>query len=129
MAKRLWFIITWPSAILAVVFATVLLTLQPIWLLQSWMHVKLGFVLLLIIYHLKCHQLFRKLQKDKIEWSSNKMRLFNEGSTIILFSVIFIMMLRNALNWVFGLIGLLLLIVILMLGYKIYKRTREKNQE
>src|SRR5690606_39555878 len=48
MAKRLWFIITWPSAILAVVFATVLLTLQPIWLLQSWMHVKLGFVLLLI---------------------------------------------------------------------------------
>src|SRR5690606_13734856 len=90
---------------------------------------KAGFVLLLIIYHLKCHQLFRKLQKDKIEWSSNKMRLFNEGSTIILFSVIFLMMLRNALNWVFGLIGLLLLIVILMLGYKIYKRTREKNQE
>lgn len=127
MAKRLWFIITWPSAILAVVFATVLLILQPIWLLQSWMHVKLGFVLLLIIYHLKCHQLFRKLQKDKIEWSSNKMRLFNEGSTIILFSVIFIMMLRNALNWVFGLIGLLLLIVILMLGYKIYQRFREKR--
>jgi putative membrane protein len=129
MARRLWFIITWPSAILAVVFATVLLILQPIWLLQSWMHVKLGFVALLIIYHLKCHQLFRQLQNDVVKWSSNKMRLFNEGSTIILFSVIFIMMLRNALNWVFGLIGLLLLIVILMLGYKIYKRTRERNQE
>lgn len=129
MAKRLWFIITWPSALLAVAFAVSLLIMQPVWLLQAWMQVKLGFVLLLIIYHLKCHQLFRQLQKDEIKWTSNQMRLFNEGSTIILFSVIFIMMLRNALNWIFGLFGLLVLILILMLGFKIYKRFREKKQE
>ena len=34
MAKRLWYIITWPSAILATLFAIWLLILQPGWLEQ-----------------------------------------------------------------------------------------------
>ena len=50
MAKRLWFIITWPSAILAILFGSWLLLLAPYWLEQSWMHAKLGFVVLLIMY-------------------------------------------------------------------------------
>lgn len=126
MAKRLWFIITWPSAVLATLFAIILLVLQPIWLAQSWFHLKLGFVVLLIIYHLKCHQIFNQLQNDVVKWTSNKMRLFNEGSTIILFSVIFLVMLRNSLNWAFGVVGLVLLMLILMLGFKIYKRYRKR---
>lgn len=126
MAKRLWFIITWPSAVLATIFAIILLLLQPIWLQQPWMHLKLVFVALLFIYHFKCHQLFKQLQKDTVKWTSNQMRLFNEGSTIILFSIIFIVMLRNTLNWIFGVVGLLLLMIILMLGYKIYQRFRKK---
>lgn len=126
MAKRLWLIITWPSAILATLFATILLLLQPIWLQQPWMHLKLGFVALLFCYHFKCHQLFKQLQNDVVKWSSNRMRLFNEGSTLILFSVIFIVMLRNTLNWIFGVVGLILLMLVLMLGFKIYQRFREK---
>lgn len=127
MTKRLWFIITWPSAILATIFAIALLVLQPIWLQQSWMHVKLGFVVLLFAYHFKCHLIFKQLQNDVVKWTSNQMRLWNEGSTIILFSVIFIVMVRDALNWIYGLIGLILLMVILMMGYKIYKRYRGNN--
>ena len=126
MAKRLWFIITWPSAVLATIFAIILLILQPVWLQQGWMHLKLGFVVLLIAYHLKCHQIFNQLQNDVVKWTSNQMRLWNEGSTIILFSVIFLVIVRDTLNWIFGLIGLVLLMFILMLGFKIYKRFREK---
>ena len=44
MAKRLWFIITWPSAILATGFAIGLLVLNPYLLQHNWMLVKLGFV-------------------------------------------------------------------------------------
>src|SRR5690606_12497094 len=47
MAKRLWFIITWPSAVLATLFAVILLILQPVWLQQGWFHLKLAFVVLL----------------------------------------------------------------------------------
>ncbi len=129
MAKRLWFIITWPSAILATLFAIWLLLLIPDWLKQPWMHVKLGFVLLLFAYHLKSHQIYKQLQQDIIKWSSNQMRIWNEGSTIILFSVIFLVIVRDAVNWVYGVIGIIVLSILLMLGIKLYKRIRAKNPD
>ncbi len=129
MAKRLWFIITWPSAILASLFAIWLLILMPAWLQQPWMHVKLGFVVLLLIYHLKCHHIYKQLQQDIVTWSSNQMRIWNEGSTIILFSVIFLVVVRDAVNWIYGVIGIILLSVLLMLGIKLYKKNRDKNPD
>lgn len=129
MAKRLWFIITWPSAILASVFAIILLFLIPEWLKQPWMHVKLGFVILLFAYHIKCHFIFKELQNDIIKWTSNGMRIWNEGSTIILFSVIFLVIVRDAINWIYGVLGILLLGIILMLGIKLYRRIRAKNPD
>lgn len=127
MTKRLWYIITWPSAILASVFAFWLLFKRPILIEQDWMLVKMGFVVLLYAYHIKCHLIFRELQNDVIKWSSNKMRIWNEGSTIILFAVIFLVILRDALNWIYGVIGIILLSVILMMGFKLYKRIRSRN--
>ena len=129
MANSLWTIITWPSAILATIFAIWLLVLQPLWLQESWMHVKLAFVVLLIFYHLKTHQYYKQLQRDEVKKTSNFMRLWNEGATFILFSVVFLVILRNSLSWIFGVIGILVLGVLLMLGFKIYKNIREKNSK
>ncbi|MEZ4792249.1 MAG: CopD family protein [Gelidibacter sp.] len=127
MAKRLWTIITWPSAILAILFAIWLIVLMPSWLQQGWMHVKLAFVALLIIYHLKTHQFYKELQCDEVKKTSNFMRLWNEGATFILFAVVFLAILKNAIDWVFGLIGIIVLGVLLGLGFKIYKTIRERN--
>ncbi len=127
MAKRLWTIITWPSAILAVGFAIWLISLRTFYLTDAWMQVKLGFVFLLILYHLKCHQIYKQLQKGIVKQSSNFMRLFNEGATIILFAIIFLVMLRNAVNWIYGVLGLIAFSVLLMLGYRFYKRLRENR--
>ncbi|NCT16448.1 MAG: CopD family protein, partial [Flavobacteriales bacterium] len=122
-------IITWPSAILATIFAVWLLFLQPFWLEQPWMHVKLGFVVLLIIYHLKTHQYFKQLQKDEVKKSSSYMRIWNEGATFILFAVVFLVILKNAINWIYGIIGLVVLGVLIMLGFRVYKNFRTKNPE
>ena len=127
MSKRLWYIITWPSAVLATIFAIWLLLLIPDWLQQSWMHVKLGFVLLLILYHLKNHQIYNQIQNNTYKWTSNQMRLWNEGATLILFSIVFLVIVKSAFNWIYGVIGIILLGVLLMLGIKIYKRIRSKN--
>jgi len=129
MSKRLWYIITWPSAILATVFAIWLLILQPYWLEQPWMHVKLLFVILLIIYHLKTHQYYKQLQNDEIKKTSSFMRIWNEGATFILFAVVFLVILKNAINWIYGIIGLVVLGVLIMLGFKVYKNIRAKNPE
>ncbi len=127
MTKRLWFIITWPSAVLSTLFALWLLVLMPAWLQQPWMHVKLGFVVLLFVYHLKTHQMFRQLQADDVRYTSNFMRIWNEGATLVLFAVTFLVILKSAFNWIFGLVGLIVLVVLLMLGIRLYKRIRDKN--
>ena len=129
MTRRLWYIITWPSAILCTLFAVALLVIMPGWLSQSWMHVKLGFVLLLFAYHLKTHQMYLQLQRDETRYTSNYMRIWNEGATLILFAVIFLVVLKNAVNWIYGLLGLILLALLLMLGIRLYNRIREKNPE
>ncbi len=129
MTSRLWYIITWPSAILATLFAVILLFLIPEWLQQGWMHVKLAFVVLLFAYHIKCHLIFKQFQKDIIKWTSNQMRIWNEGSTLILFAVIFLVIVRDAINWIYGVLGIFLLAIILMLGIKLYKRIRTENSE
>ncbi len=126
MAKRLWFIITWPSAILAVVFGIWLLALAPYWLEQSWMHAKLGFVMLLIMYHIKTHLIFKQLQKDQIMYTSNFMRIWNEGATLLLFAVVFLVLLKSTLNMAYGMLALVGLAVLLMLGIKLHKRTRSE---
>ena len=124
MAKRLWYIITWPSAILCIIFAFWLLLLIPSWIAQSWMHIKLTFVVLLIAYHLKTHQIFLKLQKDKIVYTSMFMRIWNEGATLLLFAIVFLVILKDSFHWIFGLFGILGLGVILVLGIRLYKKIR-----
>ncbi|KAA2219117.1 MULTISPECIES: CopD family protein [Maribacter] len=126
MEKRLWYIITWPSAVLATLFAIWLLILMPQWLQQPWMHIKLGFVLLLIVYHLKNHLIFKRFQQDDIKYSSNYMRIWNEGATLILFAVVFLVILKGTFNWIFGVVGIIVLGILLMLGIKLYKRIRQK---
>lgn len=129
MTRRLWHIITWPSAILATIFAIWLLILMPAWLQQPWMHVKLGFVVLLIMYHLKTHQFYKQLQRDIVLKTSNFMRLWNEVATFILFAVVFLAILKSAFNWIFGVVGIFVLGILIMLGFKIYKNIRSKNPE
>lgn len=127
MANRLWNIITWPSAILTLIFAGILLYLNPGLLHVPWMQIKLGFVVALYLYQLKCHQIYKQLQRGDVKYSSSFMRLFNEGATIILFSVVFLVIVRHQLNWIFGVLGIISLSVILMVLFKIYKRYRENQ--
>ncbi len=127
MTKRLWNIITWPSAILSTIFAIWLLILQPIWLTEPWMHVKLVFVVLLFLYHLKSHQIFKQLQRDEVNYTSKFMRIWNEGATLILFAVVFLVILKSAINWIFGVIGIIVLGILLMLGIRLYRNIQKKN--
>ncbi|MEO2050554.1 MAG: CopD family protein [Allomuricauda sp.] len=127
MTRRLWYIITWPSAILCTIFALWLMVLMPSWIQQPWMHVKLAFVVLLFVYHFKCHQIFKQMQRDDIRYTSQFMRIWNEVATIILFAVVFLVILKSAFNWIYGLVGMFVLMILLMLGIKLYKRYREKH--
>ena len=127
MIKRLWYIITWPSAILATIFAVWLLILQPAWLQAGWMHIKLAFVLLLFFYHGTCQLMYNQIKKGYLKYSSFSLRIWNEVATIILFACVFLVVLKNSLGWVFGTLGIIGVSVLLMLGIKLYKTIRKNN--
>ncbi|MCG7502826.1 MULTISPECIES: CopD family protein [Tenacibaculum] len=127
MSKRLWYIITWPSLFLASFFAFWMLYKNPYYLKMPWMHVKLAFVLALYFYHGFCHKIYKELQRDEIKYSPNKLRMFNEIPTVILFAVVFLVVLKSAINWIWGVVGIILFGVLLMIGIRYYKKVRAKK--
>ena len=127
MSKRLWYIITWPSAILASFFAFWMLYKNLYYLKMPWMHVKLTFVLALYFYHFSCQKIFSQLQKNIVKYSAIQLRIWNEIATIILFAIVFLVTLQNAINWVWGVVGILLFGLLMMLGIKLYRKIREKK--
>ncbi len=53
------------------------------------------------------------------------MRIWNEGATLFLFAIVFLVVLKDSLHWITGVLGLLGLGVVLFLGIKLYKKTRK----
>ena len=124
MSKRLWYIITWPAMILTVLFGVWMLVLVPAYLSFPWMHLKLGFVIILLIYHIICHRIFRQLKNGIYKWSSTGLRIWNEVATLMLVAIVFIVVLKSHLDWIWGTVGFFAVAIGLMVGIKIYKRLR-----
>ncbi|MDX1629625.1 MAG: CopD family protein, partial [Fulvivirga sp.] len=126
-SKRLWFGITWPSAIITLILGTLLLIEMPSYLKQGYMHIKLLMVLFLYLYHFACHRIYNQLQKDIYRYSSQQLRIWNEVATIFLVGIVFIIVLKNAMSMIWGFAGLILFTIILLLAIRIYKRIRERK--
>ena len=125
MIRRLWMGITWPSAILTLVFGPWMLYLMgpvPVWL---W--VKMGFVLGLYGYHFSLQGIYRQQMRGVFKYTSGQLRIWNEVATIFLVSIVMLAVVKQSVSWAWGLIGLLLFVVLLMSAIKIYKAIRQKK--
>jgi putative membrane protein len=127
MQKRLWWIITTPAMVLAVIFGTWMILLNPAYLQMPWMHIKLGFVLLLLVYHFYCQKIMIDISKGICKWKSNQLRLWNELATLFLVAIVFLVVLKSTLNWIYGTIGFFGVAILLMLGIQLYKKIRAKK--
>lgn len=128
-SKRLWYGITWPSAILTTFFGSWLVyeMYGAQFLEQKWLVIKLSFVAGLIIYHFICHSLFNKLQNNEAKLTSPQLRMWNEAATVFLVAIVFIVVLKDAMALFKGLIGLFVFTALLIVAIKIYKNIREKK--
>lgn len=125
MASRLWYAITWPSAIITACLGASLLINSPAWLQFGFMHIKLTLVFFLYLYHLSLHRIFKQLQRGEVRYSSQQMRFWNEVSTLFLISIVFLIVLKDSLSMVWGVLGLLGVIILITLGIKLYKKYRK----
>lgn len=129
MENRLWWVITTPAMYVTIASALVMLYFNPALLSMGWMQFKLAFVVGLIFYHFKSQQIMYRLRDEKSTWTSGQLRMWNEVSTIILFAIVFLVILKSTLNWIFGVLGLLGLAILLMVLIKLYKKYRQSKGE
>ena len=131
MMKRLWFGITWPSAILTLILGPWVMFnggWDKILLLPEtkWLLVKLAFVVLLYAYHFSLHIILRQELKGEFRYSSQQLRIWNEIATIFLIAIIMLVVVKQNISLLWGLGGLIAFIFLLMSAIKIYKSLREK---
>lgn len=95
---------------------------------HGWLHLKLAFVVGLLGYHFFCRKLIFELRSGRFRFSSLQLRLYNEVATIFLFAIVFLVVLKNTLDWVWGVVGLIAFAVLIMMAVRIVKTIREKKQ-
>ncbi|MCX2745121.1 CopD family protein [Mangrovivirga sp. M17] len=123
MTARLWKIITVPASVLTAIFGFWMV--YELGNISGWLWVKLALVAGLYGYHYWCWRIYRNLQNEKVTYTSDQLRMFNEGATLFLISITFIVVLKSALDMVYGVIGLFAVMILLMIGIKLYKKYRK----
>lgn len=89
MERRLYYGITWPSALLTTGLGLWLLSFNwPYYLTAGWMHVKLTLILILWAYHFCCGHYLKKFAVDKNQKKALFYRYFNEFPTLLLISIV-----------------------------------------
>ena len=95
MEKRLYFYIMRPAMILSWLFGIILIYINGIEIFsQLWMHIKLGLVVLLTIYHEYLGVCLKSLKSNNNTKTSKFFRIINEVPTIILIFIIFIVIFK-----------------------------------
>lgn len=123
MQNRLWYIITWPSAILTLIFGGWLWYLYGS--LPTWLLVKLCFVLGLFLYHLSLHVIFKQQAKGLFKYSSQQLRMWNELATLFLIIIVMLAVVKQMLSFVWGIAVLFAFAIVMMIAIKLYKKYRK----
>jgi putative membrane protein len=124
MERKLWWIITTPAMILTVLFGTWMLLMNTTLIHAPWMHIKLSFVGVLLVYHFVSQKIMFDLKNGVFRWKSNSLRMWNELATLVLVAVVFLVEMQNSLDWIKGTVGFFAVAIALMIAIKMYKRFR-----
>ena len=124
MASRLWFIITWPSAIITFGMGAALLINQPEWLTYGFMRIKLILVFLLYAYQGSIHFIYRRQENGVFKYTSQQLRIWNEIGTLFLIAIVFLIVLKDTLSMLWGILGLVILMGVMLVAIRIYKKYR-----
>src|ERR1700754_2313735 len=101
MERKLMNIITTPAMLLTLIAGITMVVINPYLLQMPWLRVKLGFVIGLIGYHHICQSKMKQMRNGIYKWTSTQLRIWNEVATIFLFAIVFLAVLKDAVNWIY----------------------------
>ena len=129
MERRLYHIIMTPAMIITLLGGLSMLYLfgWDYWIDRIWLHWKLGFVLLLILYHFYCKNIMTRLGSGQKPMSSTQFRILNEVPTLFLLAIILLAVYKSRLLFIYAFTGILIFGLLLGFGIKYYKQIRDRN--
>lgn len=133
MARRLWNIITVPAGIIMLLSGITLIVLNSGLLQTPWFHLKLTFLVGLLLYHIWCWKTVNKLRLlngESLQTKNITLRQFNEIATFILFGVVFTVTLKYQViaHWWQLIVGFVVVIALVMITVKMVNRSKKKNK-
>jgi putative membrane protein len=123
MIKRLWYGITWPSAVLTLILGCTLLYMYGAF--PAWLILKLCFVLGLFLYHFSLQRIFNQQMRGEFKYTSQQLRIWNEVATLFLFAIVMLVEVKDNMNFLWGMAGIVCLMIALILAIRIYKVLRK----
>lgn len=141
MATRLYNIITNPAMIITWIAGISMIALGylndevPNWMKindfarDGWLHIKLGFVILLTGYQHYCKAILKRLKNGTNRFNSQQLRGINEIPTIILLAIALLAVYKNLSNFGWAFLGVFAFGVMLFVGIRVYKRNRERAEQ
>jgi len=129
MMKRLWNIIIFPAGIIMLISGITMIFASDFFILkQSWFHIKLSFLLGLAVYHFITWKKLKSIQTKGILSTSLQLRMLNEVSSVILFGVVFVVILKQQIYqiWIPLILGFIVLIIIIFGIVKLVNSKKKK---
>jgi putative membrane protein len=129
MEKRLYSIITNPGMMVTVAMAIGLISTEPEILKSGWLHIKLAFVALLLVYHFFCKRIMKQLAKDECQWTGQQFRALNEAPTLLLVIIVLLAVFKSQLPLDLTTWLIIALIVFMVAAIQLYAKKRRKDEE
>ena len=132
MMKRLWYGITWPSAILTLLLGSYIMY-EGNWYLSvfeeggRWLLLKLGVVVLLYLYQFSLQRILSQELRGEFKYTSQQLRMWNEVATVLLIAIVMLVVVKQAMSMVWGVVGIIGFIFLLLGAIALYKKIRGKD--
>ena len=124
METRLYRMICHPGAVLAIAMGIAMLVDEPALLGYAWLRVKLGFVALLLAYHVACGVWLRRLVAGTSTVPASRFRLLNEAPTVLLVVIVLLAVFKDALPRSAATWAVVALVIGLLAAIQLYARVR-----
>lgn len=129
MEKRLYNIITTPGMLVTVAMAIGLISTEPDILKSGWLHIKLAFVGVLLIYHFYCGRIMKQLEKGECNWTGQQFRALNEAPTLLLVVIVLLAVFKNNLPLDLTTWLIVALVIAMAASIQLYAKKRRQNAE
>ena len=128
MESRVKKIILNPAMIFTWICGLSMLALNPAYLEQTWMPVKLFFLVLLTGYHFYCSKISSTIDIDSEKYNDLTFRILNEIPTILLAIIVSLAVFRTAINFYYLAGGIAVFIGLIGYGILAYRKRRAKEE-